>query len=625
MSDQPEKFDLTSASISDAQQAKLRELFPEVFTEGGKIDFDRLKRTLGETVDAGKERFGLTWPGKADCFKTIQQPSAATLRPARNESVNFDTTGNLIIEGDNLEVLKLLQKSYLGKVKMIYIDPPYNTGNDFIYPDNYTESLDTYLRYTGQVDDEGRKYSTNTDADGRFHSKWLNMMYPRLFLARNLLREDGVIFISIDDREIDNLRLLMQEIFGQENFLGLLIWHSKKGGGGGVKTVIAEHEYIVAYSKANPESAVGKQWVEAQALNLSDKIGPYRKGRELNKWGAGSSRADRPTMYFPIPGPNGEDVYPIRNDGSEGRWRLGKTAMHKIVAAQNALFEKRADGSYIVYEKIRSAEPRAKSFRTILANAGSAAEGTAALKELFDGKAPFDFPKPPILIRKLFDIAGAEDDDVVLDFFCGSGTTAHAVFEHNRDSDCALRFILVQLPESVEGEYPNVAEITKERVRRAVKKLNAEDVGKLALENDTKRDLGFKVFKLHGSNFKAWNADIAKEPVALAKQLEMHVQHIVDGRTQDDLLFEILLKSGFALSTPIETLHLASKTVYSVEQGAMLVCLDSELTPAVIQAMADRQPVRVICLDAGFAGNDQLKTNAVQQMRARGVTKFQPV
>jgi len=220
MSDQPEKFDLTSASISDAQRAKLRGLFPEVFTEGGKIDFERLKRTLGETVDAGKERFGLTWPGKADCFKTIQQPSSATLRPARTESVNFDTTENLIIEGDNLEVLKLLQKSYLGKVKMIYIDPPYNTGNDFIYPDNYSETLETYLNYTGQVDNAGRKYAANTETDGRFHSKWLNMMYPRLFLARNLLRDDGVIFISISDHEVAALRLLLNDVFGRaENIL----------------------------------------------------------------------------------------------------------------------------------------------------------------------------------------------------------------------------------------------------------------------------------------------------------------------------------------------------------------------------------------------------------------------
>src|ERR1035438_9054478 len=213
---QPEKFEAVSASITDEQRAKLALLFPEVLTEGGKIDFDRLKLTLGETVDAGKERYGMNWPGKADCFKTIQRPSMATLVPVRAESVNFETTGNLIIEGDNLETLKLLQKAYLGKVKMMFIDPPYNTGNDFIYPDDYTETLDTYLRYTGQVDNEGRKFSTNSETDGRFHSKWLNMMYPRLFLARNLLRDDGVIFVCIDDNEVAGLRLLLNEVFGEE-------------------------------------------------------------------------------------------------------------------------------------------------------------------------------------------------------------------------------------------------------------------------------------------------------------------------------------------------------------------------------------------------------------------------
>jgi adenine-specific DNA-methyltransferase len=226
-----EKLDPSSMNICEEQKAKLKELFPEVFTEGGKIDFERLKLTLGEDVDTGKERYGMNWPGKSECFKTIQQPSIATLVPCPEESVDFDTTENLFIEGDNLEVLKLLQKSYLGKIKMIYIDPPYNTGNEFIYPDNYTESLDTYLSYTGQIDNEGRKFSTNTETEGRFHSKWINMMYPRLFLARNLLRDDGVIFISINDNEVSNLRKICDEIFGEENFLGHLVWQSKKGGG----------------------------------------------------------------------------------------------------------------------------------------------------------------------------------------------------------------------------------------------------------------------------------------------------------------------------------------------------------------------------------------------------------
>src|SRR5665648_553933 len=245
--DQPEKLDLRSLDIAEERQEELLSIFPEVRTEGGKLDLDRLKLALGEAVDVGKERYGMSWPGKADCFRTIQAPSLGTLRPSPDESVAFDASENLIIEGDNLEVLKLLQKSYLGKVKMIYIDPPYNTGNDFIYPDNYSESLRTYLEYTGQVDTEGRKFGTNTDADGRFHSKWLNMMYPRLYLARNLLREDGVIFISIDDGEVSNLRTLMNEVFGEENFVENIIWKKRYGGGAKEKHLVSVHEYILIH------------------------------------------------------------------------------------------------------------------------------------------------------------------------------------------------------------------------------------------------------------------------------------------------------------------------------------------------------------------------------------------
>lgn len=625
MTDQPDKLNVASHDIAEEKRLELLQLFPEIRTEGGKVDFEHLKLALGEAVDAGKERYGMNWPGKAECFKTIQAPSMGTLRPCPQESVNFDATENLVIEGDNLEALKLLQKSYIGKVKMIYIDPPYNTGNDFIYPDNFSESLQTYLEYTGQVDAEGRKFGTNTDADGRFHSKWLNMMYPRLYLARNLLREDGVIFISIDDNEVNNLRVLLNEVFGEECFLGLLIWHSKKGGGGDVKTIVSEHEYIVAYAKENPESAIGRQSVEALPLNLVDDKGPYRKGRELNKWGAGSARSDRPTMYFPIPGPNGEDVYPIRNDGSDGRWRLGKPAMLKIVADGNALFEKRADGTYIVYEKIRSAEPRHKSYRTILTNAGSAAEGTAALKDLFGGKSPFDFPKPPILLQKLLEIAGVDDNDLVLDFFAGSGTTAHAILEYSRSNGKVVNFILVQLPESLDGEFSTVAEITKERIRRAISKLNNEAAGQLDLDDSSNQDRGFRVFKLAESNFKPWNSDVPQNAQALEKQLELHIDHIRPDRTADDLLYEILLKSGFPLTTPVEKVTFADHSAFSVAGGALLICLERTLTPELIRAMAEAQPERIVCLDEGFAGNDQLKANAVQIFKTKGVTSFKTV
>jgi adenine-specific DNA-methyltransferase len=620
-----EKLDPSSMNICEEQKAKLKELFPEVFTEGGKIDFERLKLTLGEDVDTGKERYGMNWPGKSECFKTIQQPSIATLVPCPEESVDFDTTENLFIEGDNLEVLKLLQKSYLGKIKMIYIDPPYNTGNEFIYPDNYTESLDTYLSYTGQIDNEGRKFSTNTETEGRFHSKWINMMYPRLFLARNLLRDDGVIFISINDNEVSNLRKICDEIFGEENFLGHLVWQSKKGGGGDVKTIVSEHEYLIAYSKMNSENSIGKQFIEAQPLNLIDEIGPFRKGRELNKWGVGSARTDRPTMYFPIPGPNGEDIYPIRNDGSEGRWRLGKSSMMQIVTNGNALFEKRSDGTYIVYEKIRSSEPRQKSYRTLLTDVGTAADGTAILKVLFNKKSPFDYPKPIKLIQKLLEIAVTNDEDIVLDFFSGSGTTAHAILDLNQEDDGNRKFICVQLPERTDPKseafnagYKTIADIGKERIRRVIKKINEENKGKLKFEENA-IDLGFKVFKLSPSNFKVWNADVGKNADAVARLLFDHIDHISHVSKEESILYEILLKSGFELSTKVEKLNLAGKTVYGVEDGAILVCLEKNLTKELFRAIAEKKPARCVCLDKGFQNDDQLKTNAVQTMKDKGI------
>jgi adenine-specific DNA-methyltransferase len=297
MSDQPEKLDLTSLDVATEQREKLKAAFPEVFTEGGKVDFERLKMTLGEMVNPGKERYGMNWPGKSECFRTIQTPSRATLRPCREESVNFDTTENLIIEGDNLEVLKLLQKGYLGKVKMIYIDPPYNTGNDFIYPDNYSEDLETYLSYTGQVDAEGKKFSTNTETDGRFHSKWMNMMYPRLFLARNLLREDGVIFISIDDAEADNLKKIGNEIFGEENYCGMISRATGTRMGDGDRALANELDYILIYSKSSKAVFTGLPMTasDMEIYDQEDDKGKYLI-RSLRRTGGGKS-ARRPTDY----------------------------------------------------------------------------------------------------------------------------------------------------------------------------------------------------------------------------------------------------------------------------------------------------------------------------------------
>jgi len=607
-----EKLKLHTPDLTAENIEKLAALFPNCVTEAKDdqgqlkraIDFDQLRQELSNhIVDGPRERYHLDWPGKREALVAANAPIAKTLRPCREESVNFDKTKNLFIEGDNLDALKLLQETYLGKIKLIYIDPPYNTGNDFIYEDDFAEDTDGFLRKSNQKNEQGERLIANTEANGRFHSAWLSMLYPRIKIARNLLQDDGVIFISINDIEVSNVRKICDEIFGRENFLGQLVWHSKKGGGGGVKTVVNEHEYIVAYAKENPEMAVGRVEVEAQALNLSDDIGPYRKSRELNKWGAGSARADRPTMYFPIPGPNGEDVYPIRNDGSEGRWRLGKKAMLKIVSEKNALYERRQDGSYIVFEKIRSADVRYKSYRTILTDAGTASDGTARLKELFDGKAPFDFPKPVQLLTKLFVIGALDDQDVVLDFFAGSGTTADAVMQYAATADCSPNFILVQIPQKLIGKFSSIAELTKERLRRAGAKIKAEN--STTIPN---LDIGFRVLKVDNSNM----ADVYYAPDAVKQDdLVAHTDNIKPDRTPEDLLFQVLVDWGVDLALPIEQQKIAGKAVFFVDGNALAACFDPKISEDLVKELAKRKPLRAVFRDSSYA-SDSTKINVEQ-------------
>ncbi len=616
MTDQPEKLDLRSQDIAEDKAQELLRLFPEIRTEGGRLDLDRLKLALGEAVDFGKERYGMNWPGKADCFRTIQMPSLGTLRPCPEESVNFDATENLIIEGDNLEVLKLLQKSYLGKVKMIYIDPPYNTGNDFIYPDNYAESLQTYLEYTGQVDAEGRKFSTNTEADGRFHSKWMNMMYPRLYLARNLLRDDGVIFISIDDNEVRNLRGLCDEIFGEEAFIGAIVWRRRQvSDNRNLNNFSTDHEYVLVYGRAAAQLKGKAKDLSKYANPDDDPRGPWMSD---NVTGLADARG-RPNLHYMIEDPaTGVKYPPLASCG----WAYEERRMKEVIQQGRILWPASTTGRPRLKRFLAEVRSEFTGFSSVQ-DPGFTTDGTRELEELFGGKV-LGFPKPLNLLTTLVGQAtDAGGDDLVLDFFAGSGTTAHAVLDLNRQDGDNRKFILVQLPEPTGREdYPTIADITKERVRRVIHKLNGGDAGKLDLNGKQKQDRGFRVFKLAESNFTPWNADVAHETAALEAQLELHVDHIRQGRTPEDLLYEILLKSGFELTTPVETLQLAGTTVHSVAGGALLVCLERELTLDLIRAIAERAPERVVCLDEGFAGNDQLKANAVQIFKTQGVTSF---
>jgi len=654
MNDHPEKLDLTSLDIAAEQREKLRQLFPEVITEGGKVDFERLKTTLGEIVDTGKERYGMNWPGKAECFRTIQAPSRATLRPCREESVNFDNSENLIIEGDNLEVLKLLQKGYLGKVKMIYIDPPYNTGNEFIYPDNFTETLETYLQFTGQVDASGRKFSTNAETNGRFHSNWLNMMYPRLFLARNLLREDGVIFISIDDHEVDNLRKLCNEVFGEENFVAQVVVLTNPKGRVMDRNFSRTHDYILVYSKGfletelslpkseeevegdYPEFDEGGKFRTLELRNTHRQFGKFNRHKLWHPLYVNENNGHVSTSYFE----NAIETWPRWDDGFEGCWTWG---LDKAQSDNQLLIGRLIAGRWKIFRKAyshnRDGDVVRKKLKSILNEKSFYTErGQTNFDELIPGRL-FQSPKPSALIDTLIRLS-TKEDALVLDFFAGSGTTAQAVLELNKEDGGNRKFLLVQLPEPTGREdYKTIADITKERVRRVIQKM-AHEATKTTKEETNPLNLnlrdfvpscekstppGFKVFKLDTSNFKTWDGARPESPEEVVQQLELHVAHILPGRSQEDLLTELLLKAGFPLSTPIEAIPVAGKQVFSVEDGAMLICLEDKLTPEVIKAMADKKPSRVICLDAGFHGNDQLKTNAVQTMKARGVLKFQTV
>lgn len=660
-----EKLDMTSYKIPEEKREEILRLFPEVRTEGGKIDFERLKLVLGETIDNGKERYGMNWPGKADCFKTIQAPSMGTLLPCPEESVNFDTSENMIIEGDNLEVLKLLQKSYLGKIKMIYIDPPYNTGNDFIYPDNYAESLQTYLEYTGQVDAKGKKFNTNTEGDGRFHSKWLNMMYPRLYLARNLLRDDGVIFISINDKEMENLRRICNEVYGEENFIGMIVW---KGATDNNPTQIAiEHEYVLCFARS--KELVASVWKDKEDDAKETLLGEYRRLSsdsslssdqiqsfirifiKANREVLGSithyDRVDEQGVYTgsrkvhnPKPGGYVYDILHPKTGKAcvppVNGYRYPEETMRELLRENRILFGEDETQIVQIKEYLEDFQGKLSSLVQIDSRAGS-----NELNNLFGVQKIFLNPKPSQLLRRLFDFVIGEDG-TVLDFFGGSGSTGHALLDLNRQTGSIRKFILVQLPENLDpndkdqkvphqfcmenGLSANIAEICKERVRRVIAKLNDADNGKLPLEDKPNQDRGFKVFKLAESNFKTWNADVPTGDLpVLKKQLELHIDHIREARSADDILYEILLKSGFPLTTPIEKLSLEGKTVCSAAEGAFLVCLERKLTLDVIRSMAERKPERVVCLDEGFAGNDQLKANAVQIFKTKGITSFKTV
>jgi adenine-specific DNA-methyltransferase len=610
VTDEIPRLDLASQPPTDERIAVLRVQLPEIFTED-TVDFDALKRSLGEWVDPGPERFGLTWPGKAECMRVIQEPSIGTLVPMPDESVDWDTTQNVIIEGENLEVLKLLQKAYYGKVKLIYIDPPYNTGKEFIYPDNFKEGLADYLRYSGQVDEEGFKLSANAETDGRYHSKWLSMMYPRLFLARTLLREDGVIFVSIDDHEVHNLRALLNETFGEENFIAAVIWQKRvtpenRG------AFSAVHDYLLCYARNAPTFSAGRNLLpltdEARARYSNPDNDP--RGDWLSVPATAQAGHATKSQFYDLTTPDGRIHTP-----SQGRaWLYTKERMEREIADDRVSFG--ASGTGVPRLKRFLTESRQGLMPSTLwwaSDVGANEDGKSQLGIDLGDEGAFDNPKPVGLVKRVIQIATAiDEDDVVLDFFAGSGTTATAVFEQNQEDGGNRRFLMVQLPEGSSKANRSIAAIARARAQGAKERLDADP----ALPVDADPDRGFRSFHLEASNFSVWQSDSKSEEV-IARQLTLAVDHVATGADERSVLTELLLKAGFALTSTVEDVDFGGVEGYSVADGALLVCLSADLTIEAFEAMAELDPAMILVLDAGFGGDDELKVNALQTVRAR--------
>lgn len=553
---------------------RLKALFPELVTEGpdgAAVNVDLLKQLVGDkTVTDADEKYGLNWHGKRRARQLALTPSTGTLRPCPEDSVDWDTTQNLMIEGDNLEVLKLLQKSYAGKVKLIYIDPPYNTGKDFVYPDDFKDNIKNYLELTGQV--EGvRKISSNTETSGRFHTDWLNMMYPRLKLARNLLRADGVICISIDDVEQANLRKLCDDAFGEENHIATIVWQKRYVANVTAKWLSDMHDFVLVYGR-NKDQVEINSWDRTE-----EQLTAYRNpdNDPRGDWRAQDLSASKPYAagIFTIVGPTGKSFDPPPNR----YWRCNRPQFESWVA-ENRIWWGINDDARPMLKAFLSESSRGITPHTWwdYGFAGHNKEATLELKALFDGDAPFDTPKPVRLMRKLIELF-CSGDEVVLDFFSGSAAFGHAAFEVARHADSRRnRFILVQLQEPIErAGYRSISDVAKERLRRAAKKIKAESPL-------FRGDLGFRVFKLDSSNIRAWEPDRDD----LEQTLLDHQEHLKSDRTEADVLYELLLKLGLDLCVPIEQRTISGKAVHSIGGGVLLACLSTQITRDEVEPLA---------------------------------------
>lgn len=602
------KMDGLSMDIETANKEKLQMVFPECFVEG-RLDIDKLLSLCGEYITDDYEKYEFKWKGKSECLRLAQKRSNGTLRPCPEESVNFDTTQNLYIEGDNLEVLKLLQKSYFRKIKMIYIDPPYNTGNDFVYEDNFVDPLARYKEITEQTT------KSNPETMGRYHTNWLNMMYPRLRLASNLLKDEGVIFISIDDKEVANLRKLCDEVFGEENFIGLFCRKTKSGGGSASGSCAVEHDYVLAYAKQIGEISPLLQNFKNGYLERykeTDDIGPYF-------WDT-MERSSTKTRPYIIIAPDGTEL--------TGKWFRSEETFKKDLETGEVRFLKKSDG-WSVQFKQRLAD--GKKLRTILEDSNLTDKQYRSLSEEVENIVGCSLghpPKPLTLMNTLVNsVCGKDGNDIILDFFSGSATTAHAVMQLNAEDGGNRHFIMVQLPEvcgdnteAAKAGYKNICEIGKERIRRVGKKIVENEDGQYTLDGTRMAmDVGFKVFKLDSSNLKVWDdTPITDDVNVLLNRMAGHVDGLKPDRSDKDLIYEILLKMGYPLTVDFSVDKVSEVTVYKVSNGDMLICLQSGITAEHIEKLAEQKPKKIVISESALI-DDSAMSNAYYLLENRSI------
>lgn len=628
-----DKLRMQSSNGVEDNITKIAQLFPDCVTEtvderSGQpkhlIDFEKLKQNLSDSVISERaERYQFTWPDKSKAILLANSPINATLRPCREDSVDFDNTQNLYIEGDNLDVLKCLKETYLHKVKMIYIDPPYNTGNDFVYEDDFAQSSEEYLANSGQFDEQGNRMFTNAESNGRFHTDWLNMIYPRLKVARDLLTDDGVIFISIDDNEVENLRKVCDEVFGEQNFITQINWVSKSGGSADERYIIKATEYILVYTKAKDSAIFGKEEAETSSdkYKLTDKHEEERGKYTLKKLDFRmTSQHYTEALNYPVIDPDGNELWPggknHRQDGG-WNWRWSKAKYEWGVKNDFIQFVKNNKGSWTLntkqYQKVDNCNrptERGLAYRNFIPSSElNTTQGSRLIAEYFESKI-FEYAKPHQLICKCMKIANCDKNALILDFFSGSATTAHAVMQLNSEDGGNRKFIMVQLPEKTEEKseafkagYKNICEIGKERIRRAGKKIKEESP--LTTQN---LDTGFRVLKLDSTNMQ----DIYYSPKDISQaDLFSQVDNVKPDRTGEDLLFQVMLELGATLDSKIETTTVAGKTIYNVTEGYLVACFDPDVTDDVVKYIAQMQPAYAVLRDTSMK-DDSTATNFEQ-------------